>query len=137
MVRSRHDGNCCGWWVKDINKTSSSKRGRRGMNYWEITVLAAYAWAATWITTSYKIWRKTIGACSRSWVLATGKSDEVDFDWRRIEDNLIKLRPETLKKINDLIVAVQGIIWNRKPSKRCVATRSWRRRTFTIPRNRV
>src|SRR5262249_30244723 len=30
--------------------------------------------------------------------------EEVDFDWRRIEDNLIKLRPETLKKINDLVV---------------------------------
>src|ERR1700687_4600105 len=30
--------------------------------------------------------------------------DEVDFDWRRIEDNLTKLRPETLKKISDLIV---------------------------------
>ncbi len=28
----------------------------------------------------------------------------MDFDWRRIEDNLIKLQPETLKKINDLIV---------------------------------
>jgi hypothetical protein len=32
------------------------------------------------------------------------QAEEVDFDWRRIEDNLIKLRPETLKKINDLIV---------------------------------
>ena len=32
------------------------------------------------------------------------QDEEVDFDWRRIEDNLIKLRPETLKKINDLIV---------------------------------
>jgi IS5 family transposase len=32
------------------------------------------------------------------------QAEEVDFDWRRIEDNLIKLRPATLKKINDLIV---------------------------------
>jgi hypothetical protein len=30
--------------------------------------------------------------------------EEVDFDWRRLEDNLTKLRPETLKKINDLVV---------------------------------
>jgi transposase, IS5 family len=30
--------------------------------------------------------------------------EEVDFDWRRIEDNVLKLRPETLKKINDLVV---------------------------------
>jgi hypothetical protein len=33
------------------------------------------------------------------------QDDEVDFDWRRIEDNLIKLRPETLKKINELVVS--------------------------------
>ncbi len=25
---------------KDVNKSTSRKRGRRGMNYWEITVLA-------------------------------------------------------------------------------------------------
>ena len=35
---------------------------------------------------------------------------EVDFDWRRIEDNLIKLRPETLKKINDLIVRAGHVL---------------------------
>jgi len=29
---------------------------------------------------------------------------EVDFDWRRIEDNLLKLRPQTLKKISALVV---------------------------------
>jgi hypothetical protein len=28
--------------------------------------------------------------------------DHVDFDWRRIEDNLLKLRLPTLQKINDL-----------------------------------
>ncbi len=27
------------------------------------------------------------------------QDEEVDFDWRRIEDKLIKLRPETLQKI--------------------------------------
>jgi hypothetical protein len=30
--------------------------------------------------------------------------EEVDFDWRRIEDNLLKLRPETLKKISEVVV---------------------------------
>jgi hypothetical protein len=30
--------------------------------------------------------------------------EHVDFDWRRIEDNLLKLRPPTLQKINDLVV---------------------------------
>jgi hypothetical protein len=31
--------------------------------------------------------------------------DQTVFDWRRIQDNVTQLRPETLKKINDLIVA--------------------------------
>ena len=29
---------------------------------------------------------------------------DVDFDWRRLEDNVTKLRPETLKKISNIVV---------------------------------
>ena len=36
--------------------------------------------------------------------MATGKT-KADLDWRRIHDNLTQLRPETLEKINHLIVA--------------------------------
>src|SRR6516165_10225764 len=36
--------------------------------------------------------------------LDNGPTEAVDFDWRRIQDNLCKLRPETLKQINALIV---------------------------------
>jgi hypothetical protein len=32
------------------------------------------------------------------------QAEDVDFDGRRLEDHLTKLRPETLKKLNDLIV---------------------------------
>jgi hypothetical protein len=38
------------------------------------------------------------------------QDDEVDFDWRRIEDNLNKLRPETLKKINEVIVRAGHVL---------------------------
>ncbi len=38
--------------------------------------------------------------------IGTWQDDEVDFDWRRIQDNVIKLRPVTLKKLNELIVRV-------------------------------
>ena len=36
--------------------------------------------------------------------------DEVDFDWRRIEDNIIKLRPATLQKISALVVKTGHVL---------------------------
>jgi transposase, IS5 family len=89
---------------KDVNKSTSRKRGRRGMNYWEITVLAAARLGCNLdydklqdLAENHRNLRQIMG-------LGAWQAEEVDFDWRRIEDNLLKLRPETLKKINDLIV---------------------------------
>ena len=89
---------------KDVNKGTSRKHGRRGMNYWEITVLAAARLGCNLdydklqdLAENHRSLRHIMG-------IGAWQAEEVDFDWRRIEDNLIKLRPETLKKINDLIV---------------------------------
>jgi transposase, IS5 family len=89
---------------KDINKGTSRKRGRRGLNYWEVTVLAAARLGCNLdydklqdLAENHRSLRQIMG-------IGDWQAEEVDFDWRRIEDNLIKLRPETLKKINDLIV---------------------------------
>lgn len=89
---------------KDVNQGTSRKHGRRGMNYWEITVLAAARLGCNLdydklqdLAENHRSLRQIMG-------IGDWQSDEIDFDWRRIEDNLIKLRPETLKKINDLIV---------------------------------
>jgi hypothetical protein len=89
---------------KDVNKGTSRKRGRRGLNYWEITVLAAARLGCNLdydklqdLAENHRRLRQIMG-------IGDWQAEEVDFDWRRIEDNLIKLRPETLKKINDLIV---------------------------------
>jgi IS5 family transposase len=91
---------------QDINTTSSSQLGRRGMNYWEITVLAATRLGCNLdydklqdLAENHRTLRHIMG-------IGDWQDEEVDFDWRRIEDNVIKLRPETLKKINDLIVGV-------------------------------
>jgi transposase, IS5 family len=89
---------------KDVNQSTSRKHGRRGMNYWEITVLAAVRLGCN---LDYdKLQDLAECHCKLRQIMGIGdwQSDEIDFDWRRIEDNLIKLRPETLKKINDLIV---------------------------------
>lgn len=88
---------------KDINQETSRKHGRRGLNYWEITVLAA---ARLGCNLDYdKLQDLAENHRSLRHIMGIGDwQEEVDFDWRRIEDNLIKLRPQTLKKINDLVV---------------------------------
>lgn len=88
---------------KDVNGDSSRKHGRRGMNYWEITVLAA---ARLGCNLDYdKLQDLAENHRSLRHIMGIGDwQDEVDFDWRRIEDNLNKLRPATLQKISALVV---------------------------------
>src|SRR5271168_1632805 len=89
---------------KDVNGDTDRKRGRRGMNYWEIAVLAAARLGCNLdydklqdLAENHRSLRQIMG-------IGDWQDEEVDFDWRRIEDNLTKLRPETLQKINELIV---------------------------------
>lgn len=89
---------------KDVNDNSDRKRGRRGLNYWEITVLAAARLGCNLdydklqdLAENHRSLRQIMG-------IGAWQDEEVDFDWRRIEDNLTKLRPATLRKINELIV---------------------------------
>ena len=95
---------------KDVNGDTSRKHGRRGMNYWEITVLAAARLGCNLdydklqdLAENHRRLRQIMG-------IGDWQDDEVDFDWRRIEDNLNKLRPETLKKINELIVKAGHVL---------------------------
>ncbi|MGH7169138.1 MAG: ISNCY-like element ISPlma1 family transposase, partial [Gemmataceae bacterium] len=89
---------------KDVNRSTSRKRGRRGMNYWEVAVLAAVRLGCNLdydklqdLAENHRRLRQMMG-------IGDWQEVEVDFDWRRIEDNVIKLRPATVKTINDLIV---------------------------------
>jgi IS5 family transposase len=90
---------------KDVNKTSSRKHGRRGLNYWEIAVLGAVRLGCNLdydklqdLAENHRNLRLIMG-------IGDWQEEKVEYDWRRIEDNLLKLHPETLKKINDLVVA--------------------------------
>jgi transposase, IS5 family len=89
--------------AKDVNQETSRRHGRRGLNYWEIAVLAA---ARLGCNLDYdKLQDLAENHRSLRQIMGIGDwQQEVDFDWRRIEDNVLKLRPETLKKISDLIV---------------------------------
>ena len=95
---------------KDVNGDTSRKHGRRGMNYWEIAVLAATRLGCNLdydklqdLAENHRSLRQIMG-------IGAWQDDEVDFDWRRIEDNLTKLRPESLQKINALIVKAGHVL---------------------------
>ena len=95
---------------KDVNGNTSRKHGRRGMNYWEITVLAAARLGCNLdydklqdLAENHRRLRQIMG-------IGDWQTDAVDFDWRRIEDNLTKLRPETLQKISALVVQAGHVL---------------------------
>lgn len=90
---------------KDVNKTSSCKQGRRGLNYWEITVLAAVRLGCNFDYDKLQDLAENHRSLQRIMGIGDWQAEEVDFDWRRIRDNLCHIRPETLAKINQLIVA--------------------------------
>ena len=112
---------------KDVNGNTNRRLGRRGMSYWEIAVLAAARLGCDLdydklqdLAENHRRLRQIMGI--GDW------QDDVDFDWRRLEDNLIKLRPETLKKISDLIVQAGHVL---EPE----AIRSVRGDTFVVEAN--
>jgi IS5 family transposase len=89
---------------KDVNPDSSPDRGREGLSYWTIMVLAAVRLGCNFdydklqdLAEQHRTLRLMMGI--GDW------EDQTDFDWRRIRDNLCLLRPQTLEKINHLIVA--------------------------------
>jgi transposase, IS5 family len=89
---------------KDVNQTTSRKQGRRGLSYWEITVLAGVRLGCNLDYDKLQDLAENHRSLRRIMGIGDWQDAEVDFDWRRLQDNLIKLRPETLKKLNDLVV---------------------------------
>jgi transposase, IS5 family len=92
--------------ARDVNGQSSAQRGRPGLSYWEILVLAAARLGCGCnydqlqdLAENHRAMRQTMGI--GDW---EGVEDRNRFDWRRIESNLNFLRPETIEKINQAIV---------------------------------
>jgi transposase, IS5 family len=88
----------------DVNGDSRSDRGREGLSYWTITVLAAVRLGCNFdydklqdLAEQHRALRLMMGL--GDW------RDQEDFDWRRIRDNVCLLRPPTLAKLNHVIVA--------------------------------
>jgi transposase, IS5 family len=88
----------------DVNPDSSPDRGRQGLSYWTILVLAAVRLGCNFDYDKLQDLAEQHRALR--FIMGIGDWDEAtDFDWRRIRDNLCLLQPTTLKKINHLIVA--------------------------------
>lgn len=88
----------------DVNRNSSRKRGRQGMDYWPILVLAAVRQGCNLnydklqdLAEQHHAMRQIMGI--------DGWDQACNFDWRRIRDNITLVRPQTLERINHLIVA--------------------------------
>jgi IS5 family transposase len=90
--------------AEDVNRGTSKEHGRPGMDYWQIVVLAAVRLGCDLDYDKLQ----DLAEQHRNLRLLMGIGDwqeEVDFDWRRIRDNICHLRRDTLTKMNRLIVA--------------------------------
>jgi IS5 family transposase len=93
--------------ARDVNGKSSAQRGRPGLSYWEILVLAAARLGCGYdydqlqdLAENHRALRQVMG-------MGDWESEEKDkkrFDWRRIESNVDLLRPETIEHINQAII---------------------------------
>jgi hypothetical protein len=88
----------------DLNGRSSRHLGRQGLDYWAILVLAAVRLGCNLnydklqdLAEQHQALRQIMGV--------GGWDGQTRFDWRRIRDNITKVRPETLERINQRIVA--------------------------------
>jgi hypothetical protein len=93
--------------ARDVNGKSSARRGRPGLSYWEILVLAAARLGCNYdydqlqdLAENHRALRQVMGI--GDW--ETEKQDQKKFDWRRIESNLNLLRPETIAHLNQVII---------------------------------
>jgi transposase, IS5 family len=93
--------------ARDVNGKSSARRGRPGLSYWEILVLAAARLGCNYdydqlqdLAENHRSLRQVMGI--GDW--ESEEQDKTRFDWRRIESNLNRLRPETIAQINQVII---------------------------------
>ena len=89
--------------AQDVNEHSRSDRGREGLGYWQIVVLAAVRLGCNLdydklqdLAEQHRTLRQIMGI--GDW------QDHIDFNWRRIQDNICLLKPETVERISHCIV---------------------------------
>lgn len=89
--------------AEDVNAESRDDRGREGMDYWQILVLAAVRIGCNQNYDKLQDLAEQHRALRH--IMGTGDwEEEGDFNWRRIRDNVCLLKPETIETISHLIV---------------------------------
>ena len=90
--------------AQDVNGTSSADLGRPGMTYWSILVLGAVRLGCNFdydrlqnLAEEHRSLRHVMGI--------GGWCDDQTFDWRCLRDNICLLSPDTIERLNHLIVA--------------------------------
>ena len=90
--------------AKDVNPDSSPQRGREGLGYWHIVVLAAVRLGCNVdydrlqdLAENHRRLRHIMGI--GDW------DDQMSFTWKRLRDNICLLQPWTISRISQLIVA--------------------------------
>ncbi len=92
-----------GFVAADVNRDSRDDCGRKGLDYWQVLVLAAVRLGCNFdydrlqnLAEEHRALRMMMGL--GDW------GDDTDFGWRRIRDNVCLLKPETIEQISHLIV---------------------------------
>ncbi len=85
-----------------LGEQVGAKRGRTGLDYWQILVLAAVRHGCNF---SYdKLHDLAENHRALQGIMSVGDFDETTFTWKRIRDNVSKLLPVTIDAISQLIV---------------------------------
>ena len=90
--------------AQDVNQDASAELGRQGMDYWQILVLAAVRLGCNLRYDRLQDLAENHAALRHIMGVGDWRQD-VDFNWRRIRDNVCLLKPETIDKISHAIVA--------------------------------
>jgi transposase, IS5 family len=95
--------------AQDVNAKTNAKRGRTGLSYWEIIVLAAVRLGCNCnydalqdLAENHHTLRQILGVADQPIDLTTSSP----YAWHRLRDNLCLLQPPTLEQINHVLVAV-------------------------------
>lgn len=90
--------------AQDVNQDSRTDRGRKGLDHWQVLVLAGIRMGCDLdydklqdLAEQHRNLRQMMGI--GDW------EDDVEFSWRRIRDNVCLLQVETIEKISHALVA--------------------------------
>ena len=105
----------------DVNERSRNDRGREGLDYWHIIVLAAVRLGCNLdydklqdLAEQHRAMRHIMGI--GDW------QEQIDFNWRRIRDNICLLKPGTIEAISHCLAIASPL-----PQQRSLSTSARRR----------